>query len=95
MEKSDNLSVVPFEGYWTDLGSWEAVLREEDKDKDGVAHGENALAFDCKTLLRSERSSGCGIGLENIVAVAMPDAVLVMNLNKNQELKSVVETLKN
>ncbi|MDC3081696.1 mannose-1-phosphate guanylyltransferase/mannose-6-phosphate isomerase, partial [Paracoccaceae bacterium] len=97
MEKSDNLSVVPFEGYWTDLGSWEAVLREEDKDKDGVAHDENVLAFDCKnSLLRSEKDSLrlVGIGLENIVAVAMPDAVLVMNVNKNQELKSAVETLK-
>ena len=58
MEKSNNLAVVPFEGYWTDLGSWEAVLREEEKDKNGVAHDENVLAFDCKnSLLRSEKDS--------------------------------------
>ena len=35
MEKADNLSVMPFDGAWSDLGSWEAVWQESDPDQSG------------------------------------------------------------
>lgn len=97
MERADNLSVVPFSGDWSDLGSWEAVLRESDPDSNGVATSGEALAIDCTdTLLRSENADLelVGIGLDNILVVAMPDAVLVADRSRAQDVKVVVSALK-
>ena len=97
MEKAQNLSVVPFSAGWSDLGGWDAVWRETGPDADGVATSDNATAIDCHdTLLRSE-SDGLeivGIGLDNIIAVAMPDAVLVADKSRAQDVKRAVTALK-
>jgi mannose-1-phosphate guanylyltransferase/mannose-6-phosphate isomerase len=97
MEKSDRLSVVPFAGGWSDLGGWDAVWRETGPDAGGVVTSAHATAIDCAdTLLRSE-SEGLelvGIGLKNIIAVAMPDAVLVADMDRAQDVKQAVEALK-
>lgn len=95
MEKASNLSVVPYNGAWSDLGDWAAVWRETQTD--GVAIAGDATAIDCKdVLLRSEveGQSIVGIGLDNIVAIAMPDAVLISHKDRAQDVKLVVQTLK-
>jgi len=97
MEKADNLSVVPFAAGWSDLGDWHAVWREMGGDENGVATSGPALGIDCRnTLLRSESGDLelVGIGLDNIVAVAMPDAVLVADASRAQEVKAAVAALK-
>ena len=97
MEKAENLSVVPFAAGWSDLGGWDAVWREAPRDGRGVAVSGPATALDCDdTLLRSEdsRLEVVGIGLKNIVAVAMPDAVLVADASRAQEVKQAVSALK-
>lgn len=96
MERADNLSVVPFEAGWSDLGGWDAVWRETGPDADGVITSARASAIDCRnTLLRSEADTLelVGIGLENIIAVAMPDAVLVANKSRAQDVKKAVAVL--
>lgn len=95
MEKAENLSVVPYHGRWSDLGDWAAVWRETQHD--GMAHTAQTTAIDCKnTLLRSEVEGlqVVGIGLEDIVAVAMPDAVLISHKGRTQEVKQAVAKLK-
>ncbi|SHF79393.1 mannose-1-phosphate guanylyltransferase / mannose-6-phosphate isomerase [Loktanella atrilutea] len=95
MEKADNLSVVPFTGRWSDLGDWAAVWRETEKG--GVSLSGPATAIDCtNTLLRSEVPGQAivGIGLDDIVAIAMPDAVLVSHKGRTQEVKQAVAALK-
>ena len=97
MEKAGNLSVVPFDAAWSDLGGWDAVWREAGPDVDGVVTTGEATAIDCKdTLLRSdsERLEVVGIGLENVMAVAMNDAVLVADMSRAQEVKKAVSALK-
>ena len=97
MERADNLSVVPFGAGWSDLGGWDAVWRETGPDVRGVATSGPATAIDCdNTLLRSE-SDGLevvGIGLQNIMAVAMPDAVLIADMSRAQDVKLAVAALK-
>ncbi|MGD9861588.1 MAG: mannose-1-phosphate guanylyltransferase/mannose-6-phosphate isomerase [Pseudodonghicola sp.] len=97
MERADNLSVVPFAAGWSDLGGWDAVWRETGPDENGVvAHG-HATAIDCRdTLLRSEDAAleVVGIGLTNIIAVAMPDAVLVADASRAQDVKKAVAAMK-
>ena len=97
MERADNLSVVPFAAGWSDLGGWDAVWRESAQDDRGVATAGQATAIDCdSTLLRSEddRVQLVGIGLKDIVAVAMPDAVLVADASRAQDVKLAVSALK-
>ena len=97
MEKASNLSVVPYGGVWSDLGGWEAVWRESGPDACGVVTHGNALAIDCQdSLLRSEAGSLrlVGIGLQNIVAIAMPDAVLISDMSRAQDVKIAVTQLK-
>jgi mannose-1-phosphate guanylyltransferase/mannose-6-phosphate isomerase len=97
MEKAPNLSVVPFAGGWSDLGGWDAVWREAGPDENGVVLSGEATAIDCNnTLLRSDsdRLEVVGIGLDNIMAVAMNDAVLVADMTRAQEVKQAVDALK-
>jgi mannose-1-phosphate guanylyltransferase/mannose-6-phosphate isomerase len=97
MEQASNLSVIPFLDGWSDLGSWETVWRESTPDQNGVATSEHATAIEChNTLLRSENSQLeiVGIGLEDIIAVAMPDAVLVAHKSRAQDVKIAVNALK-
>ncbi|CUJ17153.1 mannose-1-phosphate guanylyltransferase/mannose-6-phosphate isomerase [Cognatishimia activa] len=97
MEKADNLTVVPFGGEWTDLGGWDAVWRQSGPNDLGVVTSEHATAIDCEdTLLRSEdkRIEVVGIGLKNIITVAMPDAVLVADTSRAQDVKKAVKALK-
>lgn len=97
MEKAENLAVVPFAGGWSDLGGWDAVWRESAKESDGVVTSGTATAIDCvDTLLRadSERLEIVGIGLRNIIAVAMNDAVLIADMSRAQDVKKAVDALK-
>jgi mannose-1-phosphate guanylyltransferase / mannose-6-phosphate isomerase len=95
MEKARNLVVVPYSGGWSDLGDWAAVWRETETQ--GLALSGSATAIDCtNTLLRSEVEGLeiVGIGLDDIVAVAMPDAVLIARKGRAQEVKQAVAALK-
>jgi mannose-1-phosphate guanylyltransferase/mannose-1-phosphate guanylyltransferase/mannose-6-phosphate isomerase len=97
MERADNLSVVPFAAGWSDLGGWDAVWRETARDGRGVALGGAATAIDCDdTLLRSEDEGleVVGIGLKDIIVVSMPDAVLVADMSRAQDVKQAVSYLK-
>ncbi|MDH3263451.1 MAG: mannose-1-phosphate guanylyltransferase/mannose-6-phosphate isomerase, partial [Paracoccaceae bacterium] len=97
MERAPNLSAVAFAGPWSDLGGWDAVWRTQGPDAEGVATAGPATAIACEnTLLRSE-SAGLelvGIGLADIVAVAMPDAVLVADRRRAQEVGEAVAVLR-
>ena len=97
MEKADNLTVVPFGGNWSDLGGWDTVWRESGPDNQGVVAWGPATAIECSnTLLRAEDGSQqlVGIGLKDIIAVSMPDAVLVAHKDRAQEVKKAVSALK-
>jgi mannose-1-phosphate guanylyltransferase/mannose-6-phosphate isomerase len=97
MEKETGLMAVPYGGAWSDLGDWAAVWREAGPDADGVVAGAAATAIECRdTLLRSEdpRQQIVGIGLDDIVAVAMPDAVLVAHKSRAQDVRRAVDALK-
>ena len=96
MEKAGCLVVMPFPDGWTDLGDWEAV-RWTGADSDGVrAHGD-ATAIECETTLLWSEGDGqklIGLGLKDVIAVAMPDAVLVADRSRSQDVKKVVDALR-
>lgn len=97
MEKSDNISVVPLNSGWSDVGSWTALHAASAHSCDGVATDGPVTAIDCEnTYLRSEDDNMrlVGLGLKNIVAVATRDAVLVADIGRAQDVRAVVDKLR-
>ena len=97
MEKADNLVVVPFSAGWSDLGGWDAVWNEMGPDARGVACHGPATAIDCDgSLLRAEAEGQVvvGLGLTDTIVIAMPDAVLVADKSRAQDVKLAVTKLK-
>lgn len=97
MERADNLSVVPFSAGWSDLGSWTAVHELSVPDANGVAMSGPVTAIDCHNVLLRSESPGqelVGLGIENLIAIAMPDAVLLADMSRAQDVKQAVTALK-
>ena len=97
MEHAPNLSVMPYGGYWSDLGDWQAIWREGEADSFGVVADGPSTALDCENTLllaTSETQELVAMGLKDIVAVAMPDAVLVAHKDRAQDVKTAVAKLK-
>ncbi|PZF78976.1 mannose-1-phosphate guanylyltransferase/mannose-6-phosphate isomerase [Aestuariivirga litoralis] len=97
MERAAGLWAVPYGGGWTDLGGWAAIWSEGAGAGTDVVQQGPVLALDCRdSLLRSEDEGLqlVGIGLDGIVAVAMPDAVLVARKADAQRVKDAVEAMK-
>ena len=97
MEHAPNLSVMPYRGYWSDLGDWQAIWREGEEDSFGVVANGSSTALDCKNTLllaTSETQELVAMGLNDIITVAMPDAVLVAHKERAQDVKTAVAKLK-
>ncbi|NNL71783.1 MAG: mannose-1-phosphate guanylyltransferase/mannose-6-phosphate isomerase, partial [Silicimonas sp.] len=97
MEKADWVVAVPLDCGWSDLGAWDALRTAGGMDRDGNALSGDVTAIDCEgSYLRSEEPNMTlvGLGLKDVVAVAMRDAVLVADRARVQDVKGVVETLR-
>lgn len=97
MEHASNISVVPYSGAWSDLGDWQAILREGAPDASGNVDWGLATSIDCQNTMLYASSEGqqlVGIGLTDIIAVAMPDAVLVARSDRAQDVKLAVSELR-
>lgn len=96
LEKCDNLVAITFSGKWNDLGDWDSVWAESQPNSEGVVTSRLATAIDCKdVLLRSESENQIvvGIGLNDVLVIAMPDAVLVIDKSRAQDVQEAVKQL--
>ncbi len=94
-EKSQKMAVVPMKDiYWNDVGSFDAI-DEVMKAEDGNTIYGDTVTRDCKNvmILGSNRLVA-GIGLEDLMIVDTPDVLLVAKKGHSQEVKKVVEQLK-
>lgn len=97
MEKAENIVAVPFSSKWSDLGGWDAVWSETEKDLSGNTIFKGSHVIDCtNSFLYSDspRQQIVGLGLENIIAIGTSDAVLVVNKDRAQDVKKAVDLLK-
>jgi len=95
MEKSDIVSLVSADIGWSDVGSWDAVHEMAQHDDDDNDISGNVLAIDCKgSLLRSEKNLIAAVGLEDIIAVETPDAILLCKRGESQRVREIVDELK-
>ena len=87
--------VIPLSAGWSDVGAWDALWKVLPKDSEGnVAQGD-VLLNDCHNTLAisAGRLLAC-IGVDNLVVVETPDAVLISHKDKTQAVKTIVDRLK-
>ena len=100
MEKAERIAMVPAGFGWSDVGSWDAVAGAHEADQEGnSAVGVNEMHFigarntHVESISHTEKAIAA-IGTQDLVIVDMPDALLVADRSKSQEVKLVVEALK-
>jgi mannose-1-phosphate guanylyltransferase/mannose-6-phosphate isomerase len=92
MQATPHAAVVPADIGWSDVGSWDALWQVANKDPNGNACSGDVFLTDTKNcLIRAESRFVSVIGLEDVVVVETPDAVLVMHKSKAQEVKKTVD----
>jgi mannose-1-phosphate guanylyltransferase/mannose-6-phosphate isomerase len=85
------LKMIALDAGWSDLGAWDAVWQTSAKDENGNAGVGDRLFHDTvNTHLHSTSRLVAAVGLENIVVVETPDAVLVMDRAHSQSVKHIV-----
>jgi len=88
------IAMVPLDAGWSDLGAWEAVWNVLPKDADGNAHLGDVLTTDShNTLVHASNRLVSLVGIDNVVVVETPDAVLVADRARSQDVKAIVAEL--
>ena len=94
MEKLDDISTLPLDCGWSDLGSWEALDEILPRDDQGNSGRGDVLAVDAgNNLLFSDAGTIAVLGVEGLVVVRTGDTVLVIPKERSQEVKKLVQEL--
>lgn len=96
MEKSENVEVLLADIGWNDVGSFDSLEAVCDKDENGnVNRGNNILLDTTNSVVYGKERLIATIGLDNVVIVDTDDAVLVCKKDNSQNVKAIVDILKN
>ena len=88
------IKMVPLDAGWNDLGAWDAVWNVLPKDEAGNAHLGDVLTADSRnTLVHATSRLVSLVGVENLIVVETPDAVLVADKTRSQDVKHIVAQL--
>ena len=95
MEKTGQAVVVPLDAGWSDVGSWSALWEVAHKDDQGNSMKGDVLSVDCEnSYIQSENKLVAVVGLSEMVVVETDDAVMVSPKSRVQEVKRIVDQLK-
>lgn len=95
MEKTRRAAVVPLNASWSDVGAWPAVLQIGPHDAAGNAIRGDVLIQDVQnSYVYADSKLVCLIGVKNTTVIETPDVVLVMNNERAQDVKKLVDQLK-
>ena len=88
------IHMVPLNAGWNDLGAWDAVWDVQSKDENGNAHHGDVLSTDsCNTLVHATSRLVSLVGVKDLVVIETPDAVLVVDKSRCQNVKAIVTAL--
>lgn len=94
MEKTSAAAVVPLDAGWSDLGAWDSLWESEEKDSnDNVLSGDVVTEGVRGSYIQSRSRLVAAVGLDDVVIVESPDAVLVADKARSQEVKQIVAQL--
>ncbi len=94
MEKHNNVCVLPFTGQWSDVGSWNAVAHLNPSDDNGnrvVGHG--VFLNSNHTFIHAPHRTVAALGVQDLMIVDTPDAVLVAHASQSENVKNLVAQL--
>lgn len=95
MQPTAKAVVVPASFPWSDVGNWDAVWQASPKDANHNSVAGDVLLHDTRnSFVRAEHRLVSVIGLDNVAVVETADAVLVMNKDRSQDIRAVVEQLR-
>ena len=95
MERVNDAMVVRLDAGWSDVGAWDALWGIEQKDTNGnVIHGDVHAADTKNALLIAQHRLLACVGLEDVIVVETPDAVMVARKDKAQAVGALVSNLK-
>ena len=88
-------AVIPLSAGWSDVGQWDSLWQVLPKDDAGNVSQGDVILEECRNTLAISggRLVTC-VGIEDMVVVETPDAILVANKNKTQDVKKIVDRLK-
>jgi len=94
MEKTDAAAVLPLDAGWSDVGSWSSLWDLADRDENGNAVVGGAFLEDTRNCyIHSNRSVVSAVGVENLIIVDTPDAILVSDSSRSQDVPKIVEKI--
>ncbi|WP_439520000.1 mannose-1-phosphate guanylyltransferase/mannose-6-phosphate isomerase [Hydrogenophaga sp.] len=94
MEPHDNVAVVPFQGQWSDVGSWNAVADLSPADGDGNrVTGQGHALQSRNTFIHAPGRTVVALGTQDLLIIDTPDALLVAQRDHAEQVKDVVAHL--
>jgi mannose-1-phosphate guanylyltransferase/mannose-6-phosphate isomerase len=95
MERAGDVVVLPSTFGWSDIGSWKAVSEQFEPDADGNTTIGEAMFVDTRdTHVQSEDRLVAAVGVDHLLVVDTPDALLVASKDASQQVKEIVSRLK-
>jgi mannose-1-phosphate guanylyltransferase len=95
LEKTSNLLMVPAQFEWHDIGSWADLHDILEQDEAGnFVEGEHVLIDSRNCMIHSPRKLVAAVGLENMVVIETDDAILICPKTRSQDVRLIVERLK-
>lgn len=94
MEKAEGIVVIPASFGWSDVGTWRALTAFPSDDDENFVHGRVITVGSTGNVLYSSHGLLAALGLENMVVVVTRGAVLVCPADKTQEVKALVDELR-
>jgi mannose-1-phosphate guanylyltransferase len=96
MEKTDSAIVVPLDAGWSDLGSWTSLWEAGIKDgNNNIIKGDVVQKSSTNCYIHSEHRLVTTLGLDKVIVVETADAVMVAHPDYVQDVKALVDQLKN
>ncbi|WP_067869459.1 mannose-1-phosphate guanylyltransferase/mannose-6-phosphate isomerase [Neptuniibacter marinus] len=95
MEKTESAVVIPLDAGWSDVGSWSALWDLKDKDSEGNISEGDVIALETKdSLIMSKDRLVTTLGVSDLIVIDTPDALLVADKKRIQNVKKIVTQLK-
>lgn len=94
MEHTKNAAMVTMDAEWSDIGSWAAVWKASEKDGNNNAKQGDVLLQDCQDcLVHGSSRLVTAVGMRNTIIIETADALLIMDADRAQDAKKLVEQL--
>ncbi|MGE0024293.1 MAG: mannose-1-phosphate guanylyltransferase/mannose-6-phosphate isomerase, partial [Hyphomicrobium sp.] len=95
MERTNRAAILPFDAGWNDVGSWSSLWDVAEHDEHGNSVEGDAILIDTAgTYVHSEKALVSTIGVSDLVIVSTPDALLVADKRRSQDVARIVQSLR-